>query len=343
MPVLSPRFALRSPSLADAADASIFGSNLNADLETLLGRMWSMHLREGALVHHELPMKGSLQVTQRAAGGANMSVDVAAGAAVVKEAGLGFASLTPVFHTALQNLVAPAAHGTNPRLDQVIENADGVTFYVPGTATAGATLTNRNGAVADATLDATYTTGWVRLADVLVPAAATTIVNANIFDRRVFADTPSMFSSGARDGAQQTFTAGTKTRVDFDVDYMAGGGPPGNFRWSAANPSRIPLFDAVTIFLLDFQFVPPAAVDQGVDVEVRLNAAGSGAGGTLLHTVSEYSGSSASASNNFHIVTTINQWDPVKHPAYIEIFCTKRGTSAVAYTSYDLTRLGHQI
>lgn len=80
------------------------------------------------------------------------------------------------------------AHATLPRIDQVIlevldANHDGGASnlarvrILAGTATAGATLDNRTGATA-------LPNSAIRLADVLVPAAAASILAGNIRDRR---------------------------------------------------------------------------------------------------------------------------------------------------------------
>ena len=82
-----------------------------------------------------------------------------------------------------------AAHASLPRLDQVVlrvyENThDGSGLNtarietVDGTATAGATLANRNGAAA-------LPASSIRLADVLIAAASSSIPSGNISDRRV--------------------------------------------------------------------------------------------------------------------------------------------------------------
>lgn len=81
---------------------------------------------------------------------------------------------------------ASAADPTNPRIDIVTlapnANPDLATpqvLIVKGTATAGATLVNRNGAPA-------VPAGRIILADLLVGAGATTILTAQISDRRAF-------------------------------------------------------------------------------------------------------------------------------------------------------------
>lgn len=132
------------------------------------------------------------KAVQRAAG-ANMSVDVGAGFALVQATGP--ASNKGLYHVqndALINSASsftwPASNGSNPRIDQLFveinDSQDGadasdipVLSVVQGTATSGATLDNRTGAGA-------APANSLRLADVLIPAAASTITTANIRDRR---------------------------------------------------------------------------------------------------------------------------------------------------------------
>lgn len=102
-------------------------------------------------------------VAQRAAG-ADMSVDVAAGTITLAGAQ---ASVTA------GNVSIGAADATNPRLDLIVVNGSGTKSVIAGTAAA---------APKEATLD---TTTYVVLAQVYVPATATTITTARITDRRV--------------------------------------------------------------------------------------------------------------------------------------------------------------
>lgn len=137
----------------------------------------------GALVTTEgLRATGDLLVAQRAAG-ANMSVDVAAGTAVVKDdhaSGGGFYGYTLATST---NFTVTGADATNPRVDRVVvkvldsflgdaSNTMGVTV-IAGTPTSGATLVNLNGAAA-------VPGSTLLLANVLVPAASTSVTTANI-------------------------------------------------------------------------------------------------------------------------------------------------------------------
>lgn len=140
-----------------------------------------------------------LRAEQRGAG-ANMSVDVWAGDGWVEGTSNSRQGLYHVFNDATVNVgVFAAADATNPRVDQVIlvvndssiiGTSDLAEFkIIAGTPAAGAQITNasspkwREGAVSDATIKAT-SPNFIRLADVLVPAKATKIENANIQDRR---------------------------------------------------------------------------------------------------------------------------------------------------------------
>lgn len=142
----------------------------------------------------------SCEVVQRAAG-ANMSVDITTNVADALGSGLmalvqgdavthqGLYPVPP--HTAVINETVTTAHATLPRVDQVVlEVLDNThdssgsnlvrTRVVAGTATSGATLANRTGAAA-------LPSSALLLADVLVGAAATSITNAVIRDRRKWA------------------------------------------------------------------------------------------------------------------------------------------------------------
>jgi hypothetical protein len=148
---------------------------------------------------------GDYKVAQHA-GVANMSVDVAIGKAWIQidtgtRNGLAFA-----FSDALDNPALAASDATNPRVDQIVLQYNdtsipaGVGGDIPtvrvigGVPTAGATLDNRNGAAA-------LPNDCVRLADVLVPAASTSVVTANIRDRRPWARGFSWSTSAALSGS----------------------------------------------------------------------------------------------------------------------------------------------
>lgn len=133
------------------------------------------------------------KVSERAAG-PNMTVDVAANVGIARVQGTSVAlqgHYVVAPHSAIASLDVAAAHGTNPRIDSVslsvrdtTHDASGFSdarlIYTTGTATSGATLDNRTGAPS-------IPANSLLLADVLVPAADTTISNSQIRDRRWWA------------------------------------------------------------------------------------------------------------------------------------------------------------
>lgn len=137
----------------------------------------------GGLVAAEgLRTIADLQVAQRAAG-ANMSVDVSAGTALFQDdhaTGGGFYGYTLATTT---NFAVTSAHASLPRIDRVVvklldqflgdaSNAISVTV-IAGTPTAGATLSNLTGAAA-------VPSSSLLLANILVPAASSSVTTANI-------------------------------------------------------------------------------------------------------------------------------------------------------------------
>lgn len=128
-----------------------------------------------------------LVVVPRGAG-ANMSVDVGAGAAWIQGDDTARQGLYHQINDATVNVPIAAADPTNPRVDQVYLQANDSSIVgvsdtptlavVAGTPTVGATLDNRLGVAA-------FPNTAIRLADVLVGAGATSIVTAAIRDRRL--------------------------------------------------------------------------------------------------------------------------------------------------------------
>ena len=124
-----------------------------------------------------------MAVAQRGAG-ANMSVDIGAGEALIQGDTVTNQGRYYVLNDAVTNVTGfSAANATNPRIDRVTlrvrdqfhgDAANDISFQiVTGTATAGATLTNLNGAAA-------VPGSQLLLANVLIPANATTITTGNI-------------------------------------------------------------------------------------------------------------------------------------------------------------------
>lgn len=139
---------------------------------------------------------GDMAVAQRAAG-ANLSVDIAAGEAYVQGDAITNQGMYYAYNDAVSNLATfTAAHATLPRIDRValrVRDAfhgdaanDEAFVVVTGTATSGATLANLTGATA-------VPANHLLLANVLIPAAATSITTANI-DTTVRARTISLSS-----------------------------------------------------------------------------------------------------------------------------------------------------
>jgi hypothetical protein len=151
-----------------------------------------------------------LKVTQRGAG-ANMSVDVALGFALIRATDSGNAGIYHVENNATVNVAVTASSGSNPRIDQIIltikdstdaaSGTDVPTLSVlTGTASAGATLDNRTGAAA-------LPNSAIRLADILVPTSSSTVTTANIRDRRPWAR--GAFATASGDGSSAMTVTGT--------------------------------------------------------------------------------------------------------------------------------------
>jgi hypothetical protein len=129
-----------------------------------------------------------------AGGGANMTVVIDANVGIARVNGESVSNQGPYFvapHSADITLDVATANATNPRIDTVVLHVrdnthdasgsnDARVRILSGTATSGATLDNRTGAAA-------LPSNAILLADVLVPAADTTISNAQIRDRRAWA------------------------------------------------------------------------------------------------------------------------------------------------------------
>lgn len=120
---------------------------------------------------------GELAVSQRAAG-ANMSVDVAAGKAVVPAPTAGHGGWY-VINDALLNLTIAAAHATLARTDLIIARVADPQYHVGGDGAASVkvvTGTAGGGVPSVPVADGAY----VVIAQVAVAAAVASIVNANI-------------------------------------------------------------------------------------------------------------------------------------------------------------------
>lgn len=185
---------------------------------------------------------GDLLVTQRAAG-ANQSVDVATGEALVLEAST---SRLRYVKPAAANLPVGAPHATLPRIDKVYVTTAGVLGYVEGTATGGATLDNMTGQPAtpsDALL----------LEALLRPAATANVTTANMRNRRAWARGAywrTVRTTNAAAGSNYTTTSATDAEVDstnlkpriecvgnpIRVTLRAGLRSPNNTSYALVNP-----------------------------------------------------------------------------------------------------------
>jgi hypothetical protein len=159
------------------------------------------------------------KVTEASAG-ANMTVLVDANAGIARVDGTSVTHQGPYIvapHSADITLDVATAHATNPRIDMVVLQVrdhthdasgsnDARVRILSGTATGGATLDNRTGAPA-------LPANSIRLADVLVPAADTTISNSQIRDRRPWAY-GARFSFTRTTTNYQTTEAATPIAID---------------------------------------------------------------------------------------------------------------------------------
>lgn len=114
-------------------------------------------------------IQSGLAVSQRGAG-ANMSVDVAAGTAMIDNTGVTKGSIT--------NVAITAADATYDRYDLVVINSSDTISVIDGVA----------GATSYANDYDLETNSAILLAEVYVPATDTTIEDAQITDKRIFYD-----------------------------------------------------------------------------------------------------------------------------------------------------------
>lgn len=185
-------------------------------------RMRALLLEQGGGIQEGIIGAGDLLVAQRAAG-ATMTVDVSAGAGWVQVDTGTRNGISHVYSDAVANLPIAAAHATLPRVDQVVLRYNDSSLptgagdvptleVIAGTPTTGATLDNRTGAAA-------LPNDCLRLADVLVGAAAGSITNAVIRDRRPWARG---FNWGNRAAAGADFTTASTTLVSLAAGVLDG-------------------------------------------------------------------------------------------------------------------------
>ena len=124
---------------------------------------------------------GDLTVTQN--GTPNMSVNVAAGSCWIPQTNAANGGLYFCLNDATVNTAVSTANATNPRIDMVVATVADAAYsggsnawsisVIAGTATAGATLINLNGAPA-------VPASSIPLAYLLVPASTSSIITADI-------------------------------------------------------------------------------------------------------------------------------------------------------------------
>ena len=124
----------------------------------------------------------NMAVTQRASGGANMSVDIAGGRAFIRGTEATYQGIYHVENRLVANVVVTAAHSTHPRIDLV-------SAVVKDAAYSGATdawsLVVTAGTAAASPVTPTAPANSISLATVTLPALATTVIDSYIADVRV--------------------------------------------------------------------------------------------------------------------------------------------------------------
>lgn len=129
-------------------------------------------------------LAGDLAVTQRGAG-ANMSVDVAAGRAIIPGTTIANEGSYIVRSDATYNVTLAAASTANPRIDLIV--AQVLNKQVDGGSTYGWTLKSVTGTPAASPVAPSLPASSLLLAQVSVATNATSVVTANITDKRVLA------------------------------------------------------------------------------------------------------------------------------------------------------------
>lgn len=187
--------------------------------KTYSAKRFRQALSHSAQIQEGVWATNDYKVVQRAAG-ANMSVDVGAGFALVNADDASNRGLYHEENDATVNVTPFAAsHATLPRLDKVIiqinDSTDGgdlndtpALSILTGTPTAGTTLDNGNDGSHGAPA---VPTGAMVLADVLIPATSTSVVTANIRDRRQWAR--GAYSLASYTGATLSTTSATNVEI----------------------------------------------------------------------------------------------------------------------------------
>jgi len=203
---------------------------------------------------HGVFFVGDLVVTQRGAG-ANRSVDVAAGSVAV--AGTESAPAQGYYfqhHDATTNLPLDASDPSNPRYDLIVQrfrdseasgvNDDGALVVVKGTAAASPA-------------EPAVPANSLVLARVTVGAGVTSITNANIVDRRVYASSAGalhVVTSGTRPATPRPFEVIAETDTGKTLRRNAANGtwePFGNVILCTSSTRPTQVFNGLTIWETD--------------------------------------------------------------------------------------------
>lgn len=170
MPVITPPIGVQGGSHSALSFRQLASALVGADVVTFSGGVSAVGMGHG------LVRPGHLAVTQR--GTPNMSVDVAAGTALVNGTSVLAQGVYAVTNDATTNLALATADATNPRRDLVVVQVRDTTHDALGFN--DARLFVVTGTPAASPVDPAVPAGCLVLARVQVAAAATSIVNANI-------------------------------------------------------------------------------------------------------------------------------------------------------------------
>ena len=171
MAVISPPAYLQSGSHSAKGDRQVASALAGHTIGTFTNSVGAVD------VGHGLVRPGHLAVAQKS-GTPNMSVDVAAGIALVTGSSLLAQGVYVFANDAVVNLAIATANATNPRRDLVIAQVRDNTS--DGGGSNDARLAVVTGTPAASPVDPAIPAGCLVVARVAVAAAATSIVNANI-------------------------------------------------------------------------------------------------------------------------------------------------------------------
>lgn len=177
MAVTSPPIMTQGGSHSALAFRQAFAAVLGAPVQTFAGGV-SPTTGGGA---HGVVGDDDLKVVQRAAG-ANLSVDVSAGYAMVAGSSVLAQGSYSFANDAVVNVGLTAADGTNPRIDLVVAQVREHLSDASGFN--DARLLAVTGTPAAVPVVPAVPAGCLVLAEVLVGAGVTSVTNANITDRR---------------------------------------------------------------------------------------------------------------------------------------------------------------